>query len=236
MKSTQTLLLRSALTLGQRPPKHTFPNRNSNACFRFWGGSPTAGSMSHSGYGGPEVPYPIPKDFTFRKTSLYSTHIILYSHMSMDDLVLHMPLAWERLPVSGRSSTRDSSATPGNNLNTVTANTQAPDGTQAAINTTQETINNTQASFDFNIPSNFNFDFSKPNWSSPKDLRRHWHLQETPHHLCEYHELSPATLLSMSKASISLPAFPKPMCMILWEIWQKYYHHSSTLLDLWYCK
>ena len=28
---------------------------------------------SHSGYGGLEVPYRIPKDFTFQKTSLYST-------------------------------------------------------------------------------------------------------------------------------------------------------------------
>ena len=29
-------------------------------------------SLSHSGYGGLEVPYPMPKDFTCRKTSLYS--------------------------------------------------------------------------------------------------------------------------------------------------------------------
>ena len=73
--STQTLLLRSALSLGQRPSKHTFPKPNSNTCFRFWSSSPTAGSLSHSGYGGLEVPYPNPKDFTFRKTSLYSTTI-----------------------------------------------------------------------------------------------------------------------------------------------------------------
>ena len=61
-----------------------------------------------------------------------------------------------------RQQARGSSATPGDNLNTVTTNTQAPNDTQAAVNTTQETINNTQASFDFNIPYNFNFDFSNP--------------------------------------------------------------------------
>ena len=52
---------------------HTFPEPNSNTCFWFWSGSTTAGSLSHSGYGGLEVPYPMPKDFTCRKTSLYST-------------------------------------------------------------------------------------------------------------------------------------------------------------------
>ena len=77
--SIQTLLLRSALTLGQRPSKHTFPKPNSNACFRFWGGSPTAGSLSHSGYGGLAWKYRTP----IRKTSRSERpHFTLWAKMS----------------------------------------------------------------------------------------------------------------------------------------------------------
>ena len=43
----------------------------THTCFRFWSSSPTAGSLTYSGYGGLEVPYPDPKDCTFRKTALY---------------------------------------------------------------------------------------------------------------------------------------------------------------------
>jgi hypothetical protein len=85
----------------------------------------------------------------------------------VDDVVVEvqglMVDAYESQEQLTRQQAQDSSATPGDNLNIVTANTQAPNDTQAAINTAQETFNNTQASFDFNIPSNFNFDFSKPN-------------------------------------------------------------------------
>ena len=85
----------------------------------------------------------------------------------VDDVVVEvqglMVDSYESQEQLARQQAHGSSATPGDNLNTVTANTQAPNDTQAAVNTTQETINNTQASFDFNIPCNFNFDFSKPN-------------------------------------------------------------------------
>ena len=67
--STQTLLLRSALTLTH------LSLTQLNTCFSFWSGSPTARPLSHSGYGGLEVPYHIPRDCTFWEAALYSKWI-----------------------------------------------------------------------------------------------------------------------------------------------------------------